>query len=134
MLPSQSLTEPRKLSTIMLTPTVAETATASATIATLVRLKDAPTLEIASLAVVPPTLLAIGAIRLAQARTVIGMQSARPKIIRKSAVKPATRLVPETWMRITAKTTMPMPPTAMAGMSLLVLCSSTERESASRGW
>ena len=45
-----------------LTPIVADTATASATMATAVRLRDAPTPATASLALVPPILDAAGAL------------------------------------------------------------------------
>ena len=118
---------------MMLTPTVAETATANATMATPVRERPAAMPSTARRADVPPSLLATGAVHAEAKRTKSGTQSAKPRISMNTAASPATRFVPETKMSNTAASIVPMPTIVTAGSAWRARCSSVERANASCG-
>ena len=116
-----------------LTPMVADTATASATIATPVRDSPDAMPATAMRPGVPPMTLANGAVSIDAARTNRGTHSAKPTISRNTAARPATRLVPEMSTSTAAATIVASPVKVTAGRAWRVLRSSAERVSASRG-
>ena len=116
-----------------LTPIVAETATASATIATPVRLRLSPIPATAMRASMPPTRAAGAASSAEAVLTASGTQSAKPKINRNTANSPATRLRPDSNSTATATSIVSSPESATRGNSCPVRRSSDERVMASRG-
>ncbi len=116
-----------------LTPIVAETATASATIATPVRLRLWPIPATAMRASMPPMRDASGASRAEAARTASGTHRAKPSINRNTASNPATRLRPDSISTATATSIVTSPARAIQGNSRPVRRSSDERDMASRG-
>jgi hypothetical protein len=114
-------------------PIVADRATASATMAMPVRDNPEAMPATAMRAAVPPSLPASGAASLEASRTNKGTQSAKPRINRKTAARPATRLVPEAMINATAATMPATPVSVTAGSACRARCSITERVSASRG-
>ena len=116
-----------------LTPIVAETAMASATIATPVRESPDAMPATAMRAEVPPSLPAKGAARFDAKRTNSGTQSAKPRISRNTAASPATRFVPEVRINSTALAITAMPVNATVGSARRAPRSSAERVRASRG-
>jgi hypothetical protein len=117
-----------------LTPIVAETATASATMATPVRLRLAPISDTASRAQTPPASPANGASSAVDILTTSGTHSANPRINMNTAARPATRLRPDSANTQTATTIVPAPVNATTGRSRLECCSRTDRTIARRGW
>ena len=116
-----------------LTPIVADTATASATMATPVRLRFAPMPETASLAGVPPSFAANGSMIEVIALTARGTHRANPSMSMKTAASPATRSLPDPYKSRMARMPMLIPAMAIKGRSLPVRRSRTERVIASRG-